>query len=82
MMGHHARGPKETLLHFAADGSVPIRELDRVNEHVETRIVRLPAEYRRSGIGGRAVRNTSPHDGYGNAASKIGRLNRSVCHHP
>ena len=67
---------------FAAAGSVPIRESDCDNERAETQIARLPAVYKRSGIGGTAVRIISLRGGYGSAESKIGRLNRSgYCRH-
>ena len=61
---------------FAAAGFVTIRESDRVSELAETRNVRRPAVYKRSGTGGKAVRITSPPDGYGSGESKTGHLNR------
>lgn len=60
---------------FVAAGSDPIREWDRDSARVEIRNVKLPAEYRRSGIGARAVRIISLRGGYGSAGSKIVRLN-------
>ena len=61
---------------FVTAGSVLIRESDRVNERAETRNAKLPAAYRHSGTGGRAVRITSGPDGYGSAENKTARLNR------
>ena len=66
---------------FVAAGSVPIRESDPVNELAESQNVRLPAAFKRSGTGGRAVRITSPPAGYGSAESKIDRLNRCDYRH-
>ena len=60
---------------FVAAGSVLIREWDRDSARVEIRNVRLPAGYRRSGIGAKAGRITSRPVGYGSAGSKIDRLN-------
>ena len=61
---------------FVAAGSVLIRESDRVNERAETRSAKLPAAYKHSGTGGRAVRITSSRVGSESAESKIDRLNR------
>ncbi len=66
---------------FAAAGSVPILESDHVNGLAESRNVRRPAVYKRSGTGGKAVRITSPLDGYGSGESKPGRLNRCDYRH-
>jgi hypothetical protein len=59
-----------------------MRVWDRVNELVETPSARLPAVYKRSGTGERAVRITSSRGGYENGENRIGRLNRCVYHHP
>jgi hypothetical protein len=66
---------------FVAAGSVPIREWDRDSKRVEIRNVRLPAGYRRSGIGARAVRiiRSAPDTGTG---TKIDRLNHCDYRYP
>ena len=74
--------PERDPVAFAAVGSAPIHESDRVNELAETQIAKLPAAYKRSGLGGTAIRITSSHGGFRSAEKKTARLNRSGCHHP
>jgi hypothetical protein len=73
--------PERDPAAFAATGSVPIHELDRVKELAETRIVRQPAEGRSKSDGGSIIRTISSRVGSWIAGKKIDRLNRSGCHH-
>ena len=68
--------PEKNPVVFAVIGSVPIHELDPVNELAEIRIVRLP-DGRRSKSGGESViRTISPRVASWIAGKKINLLKR------
>jgi len=76
MISHHGRRTKETLLYFAAAGSVRTHESDHVNKLAEDRNAKPHAARRSRRHGERGIRTTSLRGALRIAADKIGRRNR------
>jgi hypothetical protein len=71
--------PQRDLVVFAGDGFDLIRESDRVNELVVSRIAKRPAASKRRSLGAIGIRITSARGESRSAAGKIARPSRYGC---
>ena len=72
--------PESNPVAFGIVGSVPIHELDPVNELAETRLVRPPGGGSNKRSGGSVIQTISSRAGYWIAGKKIDRFNRYGLH--